>query len=230
MVTYNAEETVDARRTIPRALALGVLLVTVCYVLLNAVYFHVLPVDSVVHSDRVAADAADAVMGRGGGVVMAALVVFSTFGALAGIVLAGPRVYFAMARDGLLFRWAGALHPRYRTPHRAILLQAGWASVLAATGTYQALFTRVVHSEWLFFGVMALGLIVLRRRPGPEPGYRVHGYPWTPLAFAAAAFTVVGSQVVSSPARTVGGLAFLLLGLPVYFLWARRREPAPNPS
>ena len=139
MVTYNAEETVQPRKTIPRALLLGVLLVTVCYVALNAVYFYLLPLESVIRSNRVAADAADAVFGRGGGAVISGLVVFSTFGALIGIVLAGPRVYFAMARDGLLFSWLGAVHPVFRTPYRAILLQGVWASSWSSrevTGRY----------------------------------------------------------------------------------------------
>jgi APA family basic amino acid/polyamine antiporter len=222
MVTYNAGETMDARRTIPRALAWGVLVVTVCYVLLNAVYFYVLPLETVVSSTRIAADAADAVLGSGGAALMAGLVVFSSFGALAGIVLAGPRVYWAMAGDGLLFRWAGVLHPRFRTPHRAILLQAAWSSILVLTGTYRALFTRVVYTEWIFFGLMALGLIVLRRRAGVRRTYSVWGYPWLPLAFAAAAFAIVLHQVATDPLEAAVGLGIVLLGLPVYGLWRRR--------
>jgi APA family basic amino acid/polyamine antiporter len=223
MVTYNAEETVDPRRTVPRALGTGVLLVTACYVLLNAVYFHVLPLSTVVASERVAADAADAVAGSGGGAFMAALVVFSTFGALAGIVLAGPRVYWAMARDRMLFRWVGGLHPRYRTPHRAIALQAVWASALVLTGTYRALFTRVVYTEWIFFGVMALGVYVLRAR-GVEGPYRTWGYPVTPALFAGAAFAIVVNQVVHDPAESALGLGMVLVGLPVYLFWGRQRR------
>jgi APA family basic amino acid/polyamine antiporter len=228
MVTYNAGETMDARRTIPRALAWGVLVVTVCYVLLNAVYFYVLPLETVVSSTRIAADAADAVLGSGGAALMAGLVVFSSFGALAGIVLAGPRVYWAMAGDGLLFRWAGVLHPRFRTPHRAILLQAAWSSILVLTGTYRALFTRVVYTEWIFFGLMALGLIVLRRRAGVRRTYSVWGYPWLPLAFAAAAFAIVLHQVATDPLEAAVGLGIVLLGLPVYGLWRRRGAVLPE--
>ena len=117
MVTFNAGETVAARKTIPRALTLGLLIVTVCYVLLNTLYFYVLPLDVVIGSDRVAADAADAIIGHGG-VIMSILVVFSTFGALSGIILAGPRVYYAMARDDLFFPWFARPHHRYHTPHR----------------------------------------------------------------------------------------------------------------
>ncbi len=221
MVTYNAEETVDPRRTIPRALAWGVLIVTVCYLALNAVYFYVLPLDTVITSERVAADAAEAVFGFAGGAAMTVLVVFSAFGALAGIVLAGPRVYYAMARDGLLFGWVAGLHPRYRTPHRAILLQAVWASFLVVTGTYQAIFTRVIYTEWIFFGLMAIGLFMLRRRPEVKRDYSVWGYPVVPAVFALAAFAIVVNQVVAEPRDSAFGLGMVVLGYPVYRLWAR---------
>src|SRR5437667_774133 len=164
MVTYTAEETKNPQRTVPRALIVGTLLVTAIYVALNTVYLYVLPLDRVVASSRIAADAADAVLGRGGGTVMSALVACSAFGALAGIVLTGPRVYFSMARDGLLFRWVGAIHPRFGTPHRAILLQAAWSAVLIALWSYRALFTQVVYTEWIFFAAVAIGLVRLRRR------------------------------------------------------------------
>ena len=226
MVTYGAEETVDPRTTIPRALVVGTLIVTVCYVLLNAVYLHVLPVATVASSTRVAADAADAVFGRGGGAAMSALVVFSTFGALSGIILAGPRVYFAMARDGLLFRWLGEVHPVRRTPHRAIVAQAVWACVLVTTGSYRALFTRVIYTEWIFFGLMAIGLLVLRRRPDLDRDYSVWGYPWVPLVFAVSAFAIVINQVVREPLDSAAGLGMVVIGLPVYMLWVRRSEPA----
>ena len=224
MVTYNAEETKEPRSTIPKALILGTLIVTGCYILLNAVYLYVLPMETVASSDRVAADAADAVFGRGGGAAMSALVVFSTFGALSGIVLAGPRVYFAMARDGLLFKWFGVVHQEYGTPHRAILLQAIWASVLALTGTYRSLFTRVIYTEWIFFGMMALGLILLRKRPEVTRDYEMWGYPWVPIIFVAAAFGIVGNQLLTDPAESLKGLGFVLLGWPVYMLWTRKTQ------
>ena len=220
MVTYTAEETKNPQRTVPRALIVGTLLVTAIYVALNTVYLYVLPLDRVVASSRIAADAADAVLGRGGGTVMSALVACSAFGALAGIVLTGPRVYFSMARDGLLFRWVGAIHPRFGTPHRAIVLQAVWSAVLVATGTYRALFTRVVFTEWIFFAVMAIGLVLLRSRPGYTPAYRARGFPAVPLVFAAAAAVVAVSQIVAHPRDSAMGLLLVLAGLPVYVLWA----------
>jgi APA family basic amino acid/polyamine antiporter len=221
MVTYAAGETVQPERTIPRALLLGTLLVTACYVALNAVYFRVLPLDTVVTSQRVAADAAAAAVGPRGASVVSALVVFSTFGALSGIVLAGPRVYYSMARDGLLFRWLSGIHPRYRTPHRAILLQALWASVLVATGTYRALFTRVIYTEWIFFGLMAVGLVLLRRRAEYAPRYRIPGFPALPLLFAASSGLIVMNQLAADALEAAFGLAVVATGIPVYLYWTR---------
>jgi APA family basic amino acid/polyamine antiporter len=221
MVTYAAGETVDPERTIPRALLVGTLVVTACYVALNAAYFHVLPLATVVSSTRVAADAAQVVMGSGGAAAVSGLVVFSTFGALSGIILAGPRVYYSMANDGLLFGWLGAVHPRFRTPHRAIILQATWASVLVATGTYRALFTRVVYTEWIFFGLMAVGLLVLRRRERYAPRYRVWGYPTLPIVFALSSALIVLNQVIADPAESAFGLLLVGLGVPIYLYWTR---------
>lgn len=229
MVTYSSEETVEPKSTIPRALVIGTVVVTLSYLAMNAVYMFVLPLDVVASSTRVAADAADAVIGSHGGAILSAIVMFSTFGALSGIVLAGPRVYYAMAQDGLLFRWLGAIHPRYRTPHRAIAIQAVWASVLILTGTYRELFTRVVYTEWLFFGLMAVGLFRLRRRPDVAREYSVWGYPVLPLVFVVASFSIVLNQLVSGTLESMVGLSLVLVGLPVYFLWGRR-VPRENPA
>jgi APA family basic amino acid/polyamine antiporter len=224
MVTYVAGETKEARRTIPTALMIGTAVVTACYVLLNVVYLYVLPLDAVIASSRVAADAADAVLGSGGGATMSALVVFSTFGALNGIVLLGPRVYFSMAGD---YRWLSSLavvHPRFRTPHRAIVLQAVWASVLVATGTYRALFTRVVYTEWIFFALMAVGLFAARRQKEYAASYRVPGYPVVPAVFAAVSAAIAISQLVADPVDGLIGLLLVLAGVPAYYL--SRRGPS----
>ena len=221
MVTYVAGETVGARRTIPLALMIGTAIVTLCYVALNVVYLYVLPLGAVISSSRVAADAANAVLGSGGGAVMSILVIVSTFGALSGIVLLGPRVYYSMAGDSRWFGWLGAVHPRFRTPYRAIAVQAAWASALVATGTYRALFTRVVYTEWIFFGVMAIGLFVARRRPGYSATYRVPGYPVVPALFAVVSATVAVSQLVQDPLDGLIGLLLVLAGLPAYYLGRR---------
>lgn len=222
MVTYSSEETINPKKTIPRALMLGTLIVTLCYIALNAVYMYILPLDKVASSTRIAADAADAVAGFGGGAFMSGLVVFSTFGALSGIILCGPRVYYSMARDGLLFRWFAEIHERYRTPHRALVIQAAWSSVLVATGTYRTLFTRVVFTEWIFFGLMTIGLFLFRRRTGIVRGYRIWGYPLIPALFTASSLAIVANQIISNLSESVFGLSLILSGLPVYYLWARK--------
>jgi basic amino acid/polyamine antiporter, APA family len=199
--------------------------VTVCYIALNGAYFHVLSSHAIATSPRVAADAADAVLGHGGAAMMSALVVLSTFGALNGVILAGPRAYLAMARDGVFWSWAGAVHPTFHVPHRATLLQGAWAVVLVSTGTYGVLFTRVVYTEWIFFAAMAVGLLRLRRRADHRPAYRVAGRALVPLVFAGCAVFVAVSQIVADPRNSVFGLSLVLAGVPVYALWSWRRPP-----
>jgi APA family basic amino acid/polyamine antiporter len=230
MVTYAAGETVDPTRTIPRALIVGTLVVTACYIGVNAAYVAVLPLASVVSSNRVAADFADALLGAGGATLLSALVIISVLGSLTGIILAGPRAYVSAADDGLLPRWAGAVHPRFLTPHKAIVAQAVWASVLVATGTYRALFTRVVYTEWIFFGLMAAGTFVLRRRPDYAPRYRAWGYPVLPAIFIACTMLIVATQLVRQPAESITGLLFVLAGIPVYYvvIGAHRRRTTPE--
>jgi basic amino acid/polyamine antiporter, APA family len=216
MVTYTAGETKMPARVIPSALLSGVTIVTACYVALNVVYLRVLPLDVVRSSTRIAADAADAVVGHGGSAVLAALVMVSSVGALTGIVLTGPRVYYSMAQDGLAPRWLGHVHARFRTPSRAIVAQAIWGSVLAATGAYRQIFTRVVYTEWLFFALMAAGLFVLRRRPNHQPAYRTWGFPIVPIVFVIVSLAIVINQFFSAPADASIGLGFVALGVPVY--------------
>jgi APA family basic amino acid/polyamine antiporter len=222
MVTYTAGETKDAQRTLPRALLIGTVIVTVCYAGLNAIYLRVLPLEAVRASTRVAADAADVLFAGGGAQMMAVLVMVSTFGAVNGIILMGPRVYYSMAQDGTLFKWVGAVHPTFGTPHRAIVIQGIWASVLAFTNTYGALFSRVIYTEWIFFAAMAGGLMLLRRRPGYRPAYRVWGYPVVPIVFILASAVIVVMQIMAVPRDSMIGLGMVLLGLPVYVVWSRR--------
>ncbi len=222
MVTYAAEETKDPARTLPRALIIGTLVVTACYVALNVVYLYILPLDRMVASTRVAADAADALLGSGGSGVMAALVILSTLGGLTAVVLAGPRAYYAMARDGVLFGWLGTLHPRYGTPHRAIVIQAVWSSFLVVTGSFSWLFRQVVFTEWAFFGLMAVAALLLRRRPGYAPAYRMWGFPVVPILFALACAFVAIARIAAEPRASLLGIALVLAGYPVYRIWSRR--------
>ena len=223
MVTYTAGETKNAPQTLPRALLIGTVIVTLCYAGLNAIYLRLLPLDAVRASTRVAADAADVLFAGGGAQMMAVLVMVSTFGAVNGIILMGPRVYYSMAQDGTLFKWVGAVHPTFGTPHRAIVIQGIWASVLAFTNTYGALFSRVIYTEWIFFAAMAAGLMLLRRRPDYRPVYRVWGYPIVPLVFIVASLVIVVMQIRAVPGDSLIGLGMVLVGLPIYLVWSRRR-------
>ena len=217
MVTYTAGETTLPARTVPIALVAGVAIVTACYVLVNLVYLRLLPLEAVRASTRIAADAANVVLGRGGEMMLGVLVILSTVGSLTGIILTGPRMYFSMAGDGLAPRVLTHVHPRFRTPSTAIVAQGIWASVLAGSGVYRQLFTRVVYTEWLFFALMAAGLFVLRRRPEYNPPYRTWGYPVVPLVFIAASLTIVVHQFVIDPREATFGLGVVALGVPVYY-------------
>jgi APA family basic amino acid/polyamine antiporter len=222
MVTYTAEETVNPTRTIPRSLMIGVVIVTICYIGLNAVYLRVLSIDKVIASSRVAADTFDVLAGSGGGSVISALVMFSAFGALNGIVLMGPRVYYQMSQDGLWFKWAGHLHPAYQTPGRAILLQGLWSSALVLTGTYRALFTRVIYTEWIFFALLALGVVLLRRRAGYNPAWRMPLVPAAPIVFVLASAAIVVNQIRADLTNSAIGLLIVASGIPAYYLWNKK--------
>src|SRR5579871_4609901 len=219
MVTYAAEETRDAERTIPRALMIGTAVVVVIYLALNAAYLLVLPLGDVLKSTHIAFDATAATVGPRTGSAISVLVLVSSFGAMSGIVLAGPRVYYAMADDGLLFEWMGALHPRYRTPYLATLVQALWSSVLVLTGTYGVIVSRVVYTEWIFFGALALGVMRLRRLPAYAPRFRARGFPIVPVLFALTCLAIVVNQIVSDPRESLIGLGLVLVGVPVYYIW-----------
>src|SRR5262245_15283971 len=219
MVTYAAEETRDAERTIPRALMLGTAIVVVVYLLLNGAYLLVLPFDRVLASTHIAFDATAATAGPGAASAISVLVIVSSLGAISGIILAGPRVYYAMAEDGLLFSWMGALHPRYRTPYLANLAQGVWSSVLVLSGTYGTSVSRVIYTEWIFFAALALGTMALRRQRGYAPAFRAWGFPIAPALFALVCAAMVINQIASDPRNALWGLGLVVAGLPVYYLW-----------
>src|ERR1051325_667244 len=155
--------------------------------------------------------------GSRGAAGISALVILSAIGVLNGVILAGPRTYFAMADQGLAFRWLAHIHPRFHTPDRTLLIQAVWSCVLVATGTYRALFTRVIYTEWFFFALMGIGLFRLRRRASYSPAYRVWGYPILPSLFIVASVVVAVVQIAADPGQAVTGLLLVVLGLPVYY-------------
>lgn len=223
--TFVAEEVREPERNVPRSIFFGMALVLVLYLLANLAYLYVLPFAELQASARPAADAMELLMGPAGAGLISAAVMLSAFGTVNAQLLSVPRIYFAMARDDLLFRRISAVHPRFRTPAAAILLQGGWASVLALTGTYQQIVTYTAFPNYLFLGLAVAGLIVLRRREPdlPRP-YRVWGYPVTPLLFLGIFSWYLVNSLVYQFAATMVGIVLTLTGLPVYlYLTARTR-------
>ncbi|MBZ5516230.1 MAG: amino acid permease [Acidobacteriia bacterium] len=223
--TFAAGEVKNPQRDVPLALILGTLAVMVLYAGLNLVYYRVLAVPEVAASSLVGADAAVRIMGRTGSQVMALLIIISTLGSLNGSILAAPRVYYAMAKDGLFFRWCADVHPRFRTPHRALLIQGFWAILLVVMGTYEQLFTYTIFAAWVFYALTGLAVIVLRRtQPNLPRPYRVFGYPWVPVAFVLASTCFLVNMLVAKPAESGLGAVIVALGVPMYFGWKSRAE------
>lgn len=224
-LTYAAGEVRDPARTLPFALTIGLIAIAVIYLGANIAYLYALPMEELRGTTRVAERAATALVGPWGATMIALTVVVSTLGANAAVILSGSRVLYAMAARGLFFRRAASVHPRFRTPHVAVVLLTGWASILALSGTYEQLFTYVVFASVVFSLLGGLALFRLRRtRPSADRPYRVWGYPIVPMLFVLGAFVLIVNTLNQRPRESLTGLGLLVLGLPAYWYWARRRE------
>jgi APA family basic amino acid/polyamine antiporter len=224
-VTFAAEEVVDPERNLPRALILGTLGIMATYAAAVAVYIYMVPIGEMatVTESRIATESALRMIGPAGGAFVAVAVLVSTFGCVNGLTLAGARVVYAMARDGLFFRSAARVHPRHHTPSRALLAHGLVAGLLTLTGTYSDLLTLTAFSSLLFNVLTVVGLFVLRRRrPDLARPYRVWGYPLVPLLFVAVALFFLVYMPVADPRNTGFGLLLTAAGLPAYFYWRRR--------
>jgi APA family basic amino acid/polyamine antiporter len=218
-VTYAAGEIKDAPRNVPRALVIGVLFLMGIYLAVNIAYLYTLRIDEMRGVTRIAELAMSVLMGPSGGSFIAATVVVSTFGCNAAGLLGGSRVLFAMAVDGVFLPAASRVHPRYRTPHVAIVALTVWSVVLALSGTYEQLFTYVMFSSILFSVAAGVALFVLRRtRPDAARPYRTWGYPIIPLVFVVGSAAFVVNTLLERPVESLAGLGLLALGLPVYWL------------
>ena len=223
---FVAEEMIDAERNLPRALVSGVVLVAAVYLAVNLTYLRTLGVNGLASSAAPAADAMELRFGQVGRTLIAVGIAISTFGFLNLVILVTPRVYQAMARDGLFFRRLAVLHPRYRTPVAAIVLQAVWAIALLLSGTYGELLDYVTFADWIFFAATAATLVVYRRRKSGSDArrFRAPFYPWSVALFVLAAAYVIAGAIVSSPYNALRGTALLVIGVPAYAYW-RRRSP-----
>jgi APA family basic amino acid/polyamine antiporter len=217
-----AGEVKDPRRNMPRALILGSLLVLAVYVLVNIAYFYLLTPGEVIGTSTVAAAAAKKFMGSGGAAFVAVGVMISTFATLNGSILSGSRIPYAQARDGLFPRRLATLNRRFRTPTTAIVAQACVAGLFALSGSYEALYTKAIYSEWIFYALVTAGIIVLRRREPqlPRP-YRTSGYPLVPILFVALALLLLVNTFAERRSDALWCLALVGSGLPAYGVWKR---------
>lgn len=221
-VTWIAGEMRDPQRDLPRALIIGMSLLTLIYLAVNVAYLYALPMADLQGVTRVGERAATALAGTNGARFVALTVVLSTLGCNAAAILAGARLLFAMARDGVFLPIAARVHPRYRTPHLAIVALAAWSSLLALSGSYEQLFTYVMFATTLLHTIGAVGVFRLRRlQPDRPRPYRVWGYPAVPIVFILASTAFVLNTLVERPRESLAGLGFLALGIPVY--WYSKR-------
>ena len=225
-VTFSAGETVDPQRVFARGIVIGTAALIGIYVLANIGYFAALGVAGVAASTRVASHAASVVLGARAGTIVALVILVSIFSAANGMTLTLPRLFYAMARDGVFFARLAEVHPRFATPAAAIVSSSAWSAVLVLTGSFEQLLTYVVFMSWLWFALAALAIFAYRRRPAPaHPAFRTPGYPATPALFILAAMLIVVNTLIAQPVQSVIGLGFAVLGVPAYFIWRRGAPP-----
>jgi APA family basic amino acid/polyamine antiporter len=224
-VSFAAGEMRQPQRDFPRGLIGGVAIIVALYLAANLAYLHVLTPQEIAGSERVALTAIGRVAGETGGRLLTAAILCSILGAMNALVLAGPRAYYQMARDGLLFERLGRVHPRWRTPAEAILLQGVWSGLLVLfIGGFSQLFTYVIFGAWIFYAAAVAGVIALRRKePALPRPFHVPAYPIVPLLFVAGAAYLVVNTLVTTPRESLIGLSFIALGIPLYMARVRKR-------
>lgn len=221
--SFSAGEAAHPQRDFPRAFFYGTLSLTVIYVIAALSYVAALGPTAAARSDTIAATAMSVILGPATAKFVAFLVMISTFSSANSIQLTAPRVYYAMAGDRLFFRKMAEVHPRFRTPAFAILTAGIWAAILACVGSFQQLFTYVIFTGWIFYGLAGASIFVYRRKmPGANLPYRVPGYPWTPAIFVLATAALVVNAIFSGPSGAVEGLGVVLAGVPAYLVWRAR--------
>jgi APA family basic amino acid/polyamine antiporter len=221
-VGFASGELKNPQKDLPVAMVAGVGIVTLLYVLANVAYLNVLPAEAIAGApqDRVGTAALEAMFGSAGLYVMAVAIMISTFGCNNGLILSGARVYYAMARDNLFFRRAGDLHPTYRTPALALIVQAVWTGLLALSGTYSDLLNYIIFGAVLFYMLTVIGLFALRiKRPDAPRPVKAPGYPWLPAIYVVATGLICANLLIQKPLYTWPGLIIVAIGVPVYFAW-----------
>lgn len=222
-VNFVAGEIKNPARNLPLALMLGTALVGLIYVMVNVVYLKALPISEMAGVVTIADSASSVLFGTAATLFLTVAILISIVGSLNGSVLAGARVYYAMAKDGLFFKKMATVHPRFKTPSVAIVTQAVWSSVLALSGTIERLFVYIIFSAVIFWIVTVAGVFTLRKKQPdlPRP-YKIWGYPVTPIIFIIACTGILINTLFESPLESLAGLGITAIGVPVYFYWRRK--------
>jgi APA family basic amino acid/polyamine antiporter len=226
--TYSAGEIKNPQKKLPLGLFIGTLAVVFLYILANLAYLYVFPAARMADSGRIAADVMEAAVGPVGASVVALIILMSMTGTANGHILTTPRVFYAMAKDGLFFKSVGKVHPKYLTPYVSILMLASWAAILSLSGTFEQLYSYVIFGYWIFMGLTVAGVMILRKkRPDRPRPYKTWGYPATPILFILSSVFLTVNSLIRTFWNSFIGLALIALGLPVYFIWkSRRKAPA----
>lgn len=220
-------EVADPQRNFPRALVGGVSFVAIIYLLFSAACLKVLPFENVAASQHIASDVVEHVIGRGAAAWITLAMAVSALGSMNSSVLSGARVGYAMARDGIFFKIAGGIHPKFRTPGRALIFQGLLASLMALSGTFEELSNLFIFAAWIFYGAAVLALFRMRRtEPDLPRPYRCWGYPWVPGLFVSGALALTINIWIQRPGRSSIGMLLILAGLPFYKMWAGREKSA----
>lgn len=227
--SFLAGETKNPKRNVPIAMVTGALVVILIYLLVNVSYMLLLPIDKIAVSQKVAAEATSTVLPFGG-MMVAGIIAISTLGTIGIYTLSAPRIYYAMADDGLFFKGIAKVHSKFKTPINAIIIQSIWSIVLLLFwGTFEDLITYTVSVEWIFFALAATGIFIFRKRmKNAERPYKTFGYPVTPIIFIGITIWFVINMMINKPLHMGIGLGFLALGLPFYFFFKRKNSLMKN--
>ena len=228
-VTWVAGEVKDSARNVPRALIFGIGIVAILYTAMNMAYLYALPLDTIMNSKAVVSDAATAMFSPQWGTALSLLVALSCLGAMCSAILSTARIFYAMAQDGVFFSKLAEIHPTHRTPVFSLLAQGAWAIVLAFIGVYDQLITYAIFMMIVSYSATVGALFILRRKyPDMERPYRCIGYPYVPIVYLIFALAWTASTLWQSPIQSIGGAVIVVLGIPGYMYWTRRRGSQSN--
>ncbi len=221
-ITYVAGEVKNPGRNIPLSLVFCMLIVISIYLLINFVFTYTLGIGAMGTSMLVASDSASIFLGEKGAALVSIIILISLLGANNGFILTSARINYAMARDKLFFRQAAKVHPKFKSPANALVIQALWASVLTFSGTYNQLITYIIFASWIFYAMSCAAVIILRKkRPEMKRPYKTPGYPYIPIIFILFAVFLTFNTILEAPRDSVVGAGIILAGLPLYFYWKK---------